>query len=224
MDGKESVSPQSHQKQRVLFIHGVGDEKPGWLNKKQLEESLLLEGKDPNDYQLEEFSYDDLLDRSFINNALRALTLMYLPLISPWGEVINDPLAYLLSNRTKHKIQERLKRAIEAQEDNVIIVAHSQGSFVAYEALQASRALCRRVDQLITIGSPLATSYMRHLDRIPWLKKNIPTLEKLPVQWVNIYGSKDWALSAKIFQADWNERVNCNHDFYKYFYYCVEFL
>ncbi len=70
--------------------------------------------------------------------------------------LVGDTAAYFFKPATRKAIQQRLRDVLPtpAQTTSLTIVAHSQGSIIALEVLAAlPRGL--KVDQLITIGSPL---------------------------------------------------------------------
>ena len=70
--------------------------------------------------------------------------------------LIKDTAAYFFLPDKRQQIQKRLRDALAATSDSVVIVAHSQGTVVALEVLAtlASRTPVA-VEHLITIGSPL---------------------------------------------------------------------
>jgi hypothetical protein len=70
---------------------------------------------------------------------------------------IADTAAYFFTPGMRSKIRQRLVEQLSRipKEQPVTIVAHSQGSIIAYEVLSTLRAADIALDALITIGSPL---------------------------------------------------------------------
>jgi hypothetical protein len=70
--------------------------------------------------------------------------------------LIKDTAAYFFLPKKRQQIQQRLRDALAATNDSVVIVAHSQGTIVALEVLaELASETPVKVDHLITIGSPL---------------------------------------------------------------------
>lgn len=69
---------------------------------------------------------------------------------------IADTAAYFFRNGMRARIRRRLIDQLQLPKDRpVTIVAHSQGSVIAYEVLSAMSAQQLALDALVTIGSPL---------------------------------------------------------------------
>ncbi|MDP1954553.1 MAG: S8 family peptidase [Polaromonas sp.] len=70
--------------------------------------------------------------------------------------LIGDTSAYFFTPGMRRKISERLLTELDiARSRSVTIIAHSQGSIVAYEVLSMLKEKDIHLDALITIGSPL---------------------------------------------------------------------
>ena len=69
---------------------------------------------------------------------------------------IADTAAYFFRDGMRARIRKRLADQLRLPKDQpVTIVAHSQGSIIAYEVLSAMAADELALDALVTIGSPL---------------------------------------------------------------------
>ena len=69
---------------------------------------------------------------------------------------VGDTAAYFFRDGMRGQIRERLAGALQAADGQpVTLVAHSQGSIVAYEVLSALGEAAANVEALVTIGSPL---------------------------------------------------------------------
>lgn len=69
---------------------------------------------------------------------------------------IADTAAYFFAPGLRQRIQQRLRDEIDAAGRRPItLVAHSQGSVIAYEVLSTLKASGQHLDALVTIGSPL---------------------------------------------------------------------
>ena len=81
---------------------------------------------------------------------------------------MHDSLRYLgdedgVGERVRHYVAGVLEQA-QAEGRRILLLAHSLGSVIAWDVLwQLSRADSRvRVDELVTLGSPLGLNFMRH--------------------------------------------------------------
>lgn len=73
------------------------------------------------------------------------------------------------------------------EDARVVLVGHSQGSFIAYDALTCDPN-CRTVDGLLTLGSPLGVDEIQ--DKLVWTRDDgFPG--KLRGDWVNVYDPYD---------------------------------
>lgn len=69
---------------------------------------------------------------------------------------VKDTAAYFFADGMKARMQQRLLEQIRAAADHPItIIAHSQGSILAYEVLAALAPTSIRLEAFITVGSPL---------------------------------------------------------------------
>lgn len=92
-------------------------------------------------------------------------------------------------NGIQDRIRKQVRDAIAAARDDspVVLVGHSQGSFIAYDVLTGD-AQCPEVDGLLTFGSPLGIDEVQ--DKLVWTRENgFP--EKLNGNWVNVYDPFD---------------------------------
>lgn len=174
---------------KIVAIHGIGDNKPGWS------EPMRLNLDIPKEDWIE-FNYEDLMDRSFFHKVVVTGTKIYLthtygPEASVMAEVaedyINDIISYFVMNGTRLEIQVRLKGLLKENPDAVLI-GHSLGSVVAYETLKNFDV---RVHSMFTFGSPLSKGLVRKFLRIP--NQNRPDL----INWINVWSMLD-PVSGKI--------------------------
>jgi pimeloyl-ACP methyl ester carboxylesterase len=71
-------------------------------------------------------------------------------------QTVADTAAYFFTPGMRKRIRDRLVAQIERVGSRpVTIVAHSQGTIIAYEALAALEATAIELDALVTLGSPL---------------------------------------------------------------------
>lgn len=80
--------------------------------------------------------------------------------------LVTDTAAYFFKPGARKKIQDRLTAEINAAGKRpVTIVAHSQGTVIAYEVLAALQKDAIKLDALVTLGSPLGVREVQdHLD------------------------------------------------------------
>jgi subtilisin family serine protease len=76
---------------------------------------------------------------------------------------IRDTAAYFFKPGLREKIQQRLVDQLPRDGTPVLVVAHSQGSIIAYEVLSQLAANGIDLDALVTIGSPLGIQEVQDL-------------------------------------------------------------
>ncbi len=198
---------------KIVAIHGIGNAQPGWS------ESLRL-ALDISREDWIECYYDDLMDRSFFNRVVVTATRIYLShtygpeatvLADSVEEYANDIISYFLSRNSRLEIQLRLKSILKANPD-AIILSHSLGSVVAYEAL---KNFDLNAHTFFTFGSPLSKRLVQQFLQVP--EKSRPQV----VNWFNVWSVLD-PISGKIenlgCQAKDQTRIRNTHDFLNYVY------
>jgi len=76
---------------------------------------------------------------------------------------VGDTSAYFFKPELRRRIRQRLRDALPAAGQPLTLVAHSQGSIVAYEVLAALARDQAEVIELVTIGSPLGVQEVQDL-------------------------------------------------------------
>ncbi len=93
-------------------------------------------------------------------------------------------------NGMRDTIRQRVMDALTAAKNAggpVVLVGHSQGTFIAYDVLTGV-AECPQIDGFVTFGSPLGIDEVQ--DRLVWTRENgFP--EKVSGNWVNVYDPFD---------------------------------
>jgi hypothetical protein len=198
---------------KVVAIHGIGDAQPGWS------ESLRFALDIPSEDWIE-FYYDDLMDRSVLKQLIVKVIRIYLNysygpevaiLVNSVEEYANDIISYFLSVKSRMEIQLRLRDILNANPD-VIILAHSLGSVVAYETL---KNFDLKIHTLFTFGSPLSKGLVQKFLQVPDISR--PQLEN----WFNIWSLLD-PVSGKIQKlgcyAKDQYRIRNTHNLLNYIY------
>lgn len=174
----------------VLLIHGIGDQDETW----HLEASAIIKRNIPSLQDVVPFHWMDLLDGAPQAKRLRACShLSRVAAVGVWWMWLTSPLINWMLNRAgdllgyhiiRYQAFKRLDKAIEDIEGDVVIVAHSLGSVLAFEYLAIQDN--PRVVKLITLGSPL--------DRNPVkgrVLKRMKGKTSLKLPWVNVWGTRD---------------------------------
>lgn len=198
---------------KFVAIHGIGDAQPRWS------ESLRLALDIPSEDWIE-FYYDDLMDRSVLNQLVVKVTRIYLnyaygpevvTLVNDMEEYVNDIISYFLARDSRLEIQLRLKAILKANPD-AIILAHSLGSVVAYETLKNFNL---KAHTLFTFGSPLSKRLVQKFLQVTDTSR--PQLEN----WFNIWSLLD-PVSGKIQKlgcyAKDQYRIRNTHNLLNYIY------
>ena len=92
-------------------------------------------------------------------------------------------------NGIRDTIRKRVVDCLRQIQDGsrIVIVGHSQGSFIAYDVLTGVED-CPMVDGLLTLGSPLGVDEVQ--ERLVWTRENgFP--KKVKTDWVNVYDPFD---------------------------------
>lgn len=94
---------------------------------------------------------------------------------------VADTAAYFFGDGVRDKIRRRLVDVLKAAAGQpVTLVAHSQGSIVAYEVLSALGAAAGNVEALVTIGSPLGIAEVQD-----WLEPDNRKAPEVVKRWHN---------------------------------------
>lgn len=113
--------------------------------------------------------------------------------------------------QTRHLIRDRLQQALEKHQHRPItLIAHSMGSIIAYDVL-TFRVPELKIDNLVTIGSPLGFPVVQGKIAAEWHEKRLlpPRLKTPPgvtKQWYNLANLKDKV--ALIYQLGKNFETN----------------
>lgn len=87
----------------------------------------------------------------------------------PWASLQEDLKRYYESDAERSRIRQRLKSVLcRYQNSDIVLIAHSMGSLIAYDVLMENPQI--KVDYFITIGSPLGTTPIREVLRKEWGK------------------------------------------------------
>ncbi|MEN8132694.1 MAG: hypothetical protein ABFS45_21435, partial [Pseudomonadota bacterium] len=90
-----------------------------------------------------------------------------------------------IRDRIRKQVMDALARA--GDDSPLVLVGHSQGSFIAYDVLTGVED-CPVVDGLLTLGSPLGIDEVQ--DKLVWSREDgFP--KKLQGSWVNVYDPYD---------------------------------
>lgn len=118
---------------------------------------------------------------------------------------------YVTVERLRRGVLDYLKDRSSELPDPFVLVSHSLGSIIGYEAVAKG---ILRPKALVTVGSPLAWTTIR--DRLPDRSEEFP-------RWVNIFDPHDWANKRGPIELEDVENVEVDnppidgdHDFYGY--------
>lgn len=171
------------QPSHIIFIHGLSN-KPPVEDLRRVWIDALAEGvvEDPG-FDLGAVGVKD----SFVYWA----DLFYdEPLSAAGYESRSDELADSFNkNGIRDTIRKRVTDDLAQVGDDspVVLVGHSQGSFIAYDVLTGVKD-CPMVDGLLTLGSPLGVDEVQ--DKLVWSPHDgFP--KKLRGDWVNVYDPFD---------------------------------
>jgi pimeloyl-ACP methyl ester carboxylesterase len=192
----------------LIFLHGIGNQDPTWINEAfdALPQPLLP--------RCVPFFWADLFDESpagkvagRLIKTINTFTPVFAPLVFPnqgvnlqsvlnagiqyiavpflnrWIDKCTDVLSY---NSVRHNGFKRLETLILQQPNEVILIAHSMGSVLAFEFLQQPTPATEKVLRLITLGSPLDRQPIK---RQVLLRTGGKTTVACP--WLNLWGSLD---------------------------------
>lgn len=182
---------------KVILIHGIGNNNPGWLAAIGADRILGIPQRD-----ILEFNYEDLMETNWANQILiwagRIAASYYAGPVAGLAanklqDYIDDILTYFIVPGVHKSILTRLAEVLKSNPD-AIVIGFSLGSVVAYETLKNYPGVGGR-PVLITIGSPLGSppleTLVKRFLRVP--DKNRPVVQ----DWFNVYSRLD-ALSGNI--------------------------
>jgi predicted alpha/beta hydrolase family esterase len=93
----------------------------------------------------------------------------------------------------RDEIRKRLVQALAEGAKNPgphVLVSHSMGTVIAYDCLKAIPD-CRRIDSLMTIGSPLGLDEVQDGLKPAWTRADGYPSERVNVSWTNVYDRLD---------------------------------
>ena len=137
--------------------------------------------------------------------------IRFLP--GPASATINELRRYFHnSNNIAYHIREQLKRVIRPMLDNreqVLVIGHSMGSIIAYDAFWEMSHIEHRKDRLdfLSLGSPLGMNYVQHRlqGSLDQGKRKYPTIIR---RWVNIASVGDVTALDRHFHDDFRSMLD----------------
>lgn len=183
-----------------LLIHGIGDQDPNlnWFHESidSLKSTKLYDKFLP-------FYWEDLR-QPVLKDTLKTAREGHNPnKVTVAYSAVMDLLMY---QPTLQKVKIRLNEFINAINDDVVLVAHSLGSVLAYEYVKTTAH--HKVKGLITLGSPIGRRPVS--TRLNERLKSFGGITPLHVPWVNVAGTLDYVTTwlpwfgAKIKEANQN--------------------
>jgi subtilisin family serine protease len=113
---------------------------------------------------------------------------------------VADTAAYFFGDGVRDRIRQRLVDVLKAVAGQpVTLVAHSQGSIVAYEVLSALGAAAGNVEALVTIGSPLGIAEVQD-----WLEPDNRKVPDVIRRWHNFADPLDPVAMDKRLRSDFD--------------------
>src|SRR5690606_5546430 len=110
---------------------------------------------------------------------------------------VGESAAYFFDDQLRKKIRQRLIDQLPAnREQPVTIVAHSQGSIVAYEVLSLLKRGEIALDALVTLGSPLGLQEVQDYLQPP------PAVPAVVARWHNFADPLDLVAFDKMLASD----------------------
>ena len=82
-------------------------------------------------------------------------------------------------------MEQRLRDQLNRAGGPVIVVAHSQGSMIAYDVLRRLRRADITVPLLVTLGSPLGLAEVRHV-LCRWARTQALPIPRCVDRWINV--------------------------------------
>jgi hypothetical protein len=176
---------------KVILIHGIGNNNPGWSAAIEADAILGVEKSD-----IVEFTYEDLMESNWLNKTLIwgariAATYYAGPAVALAAntaqDFVDDILTYFVAPGVRRAIMSRLITTLE-DNPNSIVIGFSLGSVVAYETLK-NYPECAKDHILVTLGSPLGSPALKLLLK-QFLK--VPNYRRPEVMgWYNLYSPLD---------------------------------
>ena len=205
----------------ALLIHGISNQADDWdvPSKRYLNQYINTIS----------FRWDDLLNSTYetpyfqiVNDVSKVVSF-----VAPKWKIADSIMRWVLDrggdlltyNKVQEKAFDRLDSYVSSVQGEVILIAHSLGSVLAYEYIIKRRP--SKVIKLITLGSPL--------DRNPVKKRVLSRVKSqttLPIWWLNVWGDVDpvvcWIPNIKdngamqTFLPSEQRRIHAKHDLLKY--------
>lgn len=174
------------KKFKVVIIHGIGQQSPGYS--KEFQEDIIkrIKKNTKEDFKLsfEEITYSDIIDnkiKSFTDRECE-LDLSYKDMRRVFNYYANDAIAYGIPSVKKNILKRIAERDKQNKQVHTIYIAHSLGGIILLDYL-AHFGICP--GSIFTLGSPLGLSleYKTNINKIKEITKK-------PL-WINIIGQDD---------------------------------
>lgn len=124
------------------------------------------------------------------------------------GLFIKDVRDFFFDEARRNRMKKALRDRLDTGGGPFIVIAHSQGSMIAYSLLQDLKPEEYDISMFVTLGSPLGLAEVR--DRMRALHK-LPNAKQLPIPrcvntWFNFFDHKD-PVSRGVFLSDFYSRT-----------------
>ena len=130
------------------------------------------------------YALGQMIDRRFPQaEDLSDKPLAALAELLPWDQLQTELREYYSDSLLKRETRDSLANVLRRNQDkDIMLIAHSMGSMIAYDVLQEDPQL--RVDHLVTVGSPLGLSPVREAMKREWDRDTLEVPRGV-VRWTN---------------------------------------
>ena len=170
----------------VIYVHGIGNQPPADALKRDWD--LALFGRDMGVATRMAYWVNR---RRYPRPVPPARILPLPPGLADWvaeqatSVVLPDVHDFLYHPARRRRMTLPLLAHLGSGPGPFIIVAHSQGSMIAYDALRSMRGASPAVPLLVTLGSPLGLAEVRRAFR-RWMRRRALPVPRTVERWLNV--------------------------------------
>jgi hypothetical protein len=170
----------------VLYVHGIGNQPPADALKRQWD--LALFGRDMGARTRMAYWVNR---RRYPRPAPAGRILPLPPGLADWvaeqatSAVLPDVHDFLFHPARRRSMTRPLRLQLGRGPGPFIVIAHSQGSMIAYDVLRTFRGVSPVVTLFVTLGSPLGLSEVRRAF-CRWTRRKVPPIPLRVHRWLNV--------------------------------------
>jgi hypothetical protein len=170
----------------VVYVHGIGNQPVADALKRQWDEALFghaMGDRTRMAYWVNRRRYPRPVEPGRVLPLPAGLADWITAQVSL--AVLPDVHDFLYRPHRRRFMERRIRDQLDRVHGSVVVIAHSQGSMIAYDVLRKLRRTAIAVPLLVTLGSPLGLAEIQHVLR-RWSRRRVLPVPRCVERWVNV--------------------------------------